>query len=575
MSTTADTPASPQRPWPRWAQAAVLVLSLVALNAALQSGYIRLDLTADSRYTLSEVTHTTLDSLAARPASELTIRLYTGGDFPPTVARFQSAVATHLDELQAYAGSNVRVLTLDPAQDKVARKLLDDRGIEPTSIRVADGELARREVLFYPYAQLTYGSQEAWIDLLKGTAAERDIRLLLSAEAELEYKFTAAIRRLVLTTQPTIGILSGHGEYAPAQMPELMGELQRHYRLAQVDLKLVPALLPTVGGPKVPAARLDALIVPQPDTPLSEAEKFKLDQYLLHGGRILWLIDQERLSERDLIQQGSTLTSLRQTNLDDFFFRYGVKVNYDLVQDALCGRIDAIRSVGGRDQTTQEQWLYFPLVRTFPVHPVTKNLDAVLLRFASTLDTTALSGVIKRPILFASVLSRPVNGTLMIEFNRTLTQPPPPEVFRGKGGRMLGVSLEGRFRSLFAGRELPEGIAAATPRVDSSVAEGRMIIFGDGALALGNHSRAGGVGLPADNETLLLNSLDWLGGDRALLDIRARDVKLRTLDRKKVLGSEALWRSLALGLPLLGLAILGAALAAIRRRRFGRPAPKR
>ena len=567
-------PAAPARPLPRWAIGLGAVAALVLLNVALQATYFRLDLTADGRYTLSPVTRQTLDSIRGQ-VGPVTLRLYTEGELPPTVRRFQQAVRTHADELQAYAGAALRVVVADPATDTAARRRLAQRGLMPLPIRVSEGELARREVLFYPYVQVQYGAAEAWIDLMKGTAAERDLALLLKAEAELEYKFTAAIRRLVVARQPTVGILQGHGEYTPQQMPELMGLLQPHYRLATVDLARVPALLPATDTTPGPAARLDALLIAQPDTRVPEAHKYLIDQFLLRGGRILWLIDNQRIPEADLIERGTALTSLRQTELDDLFFRYGVKVNYDLVQDALCGYIDAIRTVGGRDVTSQERWLYFPLVRSFAPHPVTKNLDAVLLRFASSLDTLPVPGVRVQPILAASALSRPQSGTLMIDFVRTLTVPPPAEVFRGRGGRLLGLSLEGPMPSLFAGRERPADVPAgpqAPPRLDSAQAPARQVILADGALALGNHSRAGGRGLPADNGTLLLNALDWLGGDHALLDIRAREVSLRTLDRRRVLGHEALYRALNLALPVLLLLGVGLLRAWQRRRRYGQPA---
>ncbi len=581
-ATNAPT-AAPQQPAqrpapPRWLLALGVAAAAVVLNLATQASYFRIDLTADGRYTLSPVTRQSIDSISGR-VGPLTLRLYTEGELPPTIRRFQQAVRTHAEELQAYAGSAIRVVNVDPATDTAARRTLAERGLQPLPIRVSEGELARREVLFYPYVQVEYGGRDTWIDLMKGTAAERDLALLLRAEADLEYKFTAAVRRLVMARQPLVGILQGHGEYTPKQTPELIATLQPHYRLATLDLDRVGALLPAAATRPVDSAttgaRIDVLLVPQPDTRVPEAHKYIIDQYLLRGGRILWLMDNERIPEIDLTERGTALTSLRQTELDDLFFKYGVKVNYDLVQDALCGRIDAIRTVQGRDVTSQEPWLYFPLVRRFPEHPVTKNLDAVLLRFASSLDTLPVPGVQAQPLLVASPMSRPVNGTLLIDFARTLTQPPPPEVFRGRGGRLLGLSLQGRFPSLFAGRERPEGLQPATtlpPRLDSAQAEGRQVILADGAMALGNHSRVGPRALPADNGTLILNALDWLGGDAALLDIRAREVTLRTLDRRRVLGHEAWIRTLCLGLPLLLLLVFGVLYQAQRRRRHGRPA---
>lgn len=546
-----------------WVRLGLLAAIVAGLNLLGAEYFWRWDLTAEKRFTLSPVTLQTLDSLR----QPVLVRVYTEGDYPPTVKRFQQALRTTLAELKAYAGSTLRIQYIDPREDTIARRRFAVMGLMPLPIRTAQNELQRSEAYLYPFATVTYGSQEEVIDLLKGTLAEKNLDILLRAEQELEYKFTGSLRRLVLQKKYRVGLLTGHREYNRSQIPYFLREAEPFYQLQDVNLRSGKPLLPATDDSKgTEAYRLNALLVPQPDLPFTEREKYAIDQYLMRGGNILWLLDQQRVDEITLEQKGATLTQPRQLNLDDQFFKYGFKLNYDLVQDALCGYIDVIRTVNGRDITGQEKWIYFPLLRNNSVreqtpHPITKNIDAVLMRYAATIDTLATPGITKTVLLRSSALSRPQQGSVLIDLSRTILNPPPPQALRGKGGQIMGMALTGNFKSVFAGRDVPTDADAPQlpilPFQAQSGGKGRMVVLADGALVLGNHSKAGNPGLPVDNKTLLLNSIDWLIGDAALTDIRARDVALRTLDPEKVRGHELYWRLLNVAVPVALVVLYG------------------
>jgi gliding-associated putative ABC transporter substrate-binding component GldG len=559
-----------------WVRLSLLAAVVVGVNLLGAEYFWRWDLTAEKRYTLSPVTYQTLDSLQ----QPTLIRVYAEGDFPPTVKRFQQALHTTLAEMKAYAGSALRVQYVDPREDTAARRRFAVLGLQPLPIRTAQSELQRSEAYLYPFASVVYGGQEEVIDLLKGTLAEKNLEILLRAEQELEYKFTGSLRRLALHKKYTVGLLTGHKEYNRSQIPYFLQEAAPFYDLLDVNLRTGKPLLPAGDAVNVKDAyKLDALLVAQPDAPFTEREKFALDQYLMRGGNILWLLDQQRIDEMTLEQKGATLTAPRQLNLDDQFLKYGFKVNYDLVQDALCGYIDVIRTVNGRDITGQEKWIYFPLLRSLPSraqapHPITKNIDAVLMRYASTIDTLPVAGITKTVLLRSSALSRTQQGSILIDLGRTILNPPTPQSLRGKGGRIMGVALAGNFKSVFAGRDVPTDTDAPQPAplplVAQSNGKGRMVVLADGALVVGNHSKAGNPGLPVDNKTLLLNSIDWLIGDAALTDIRARDITLRTLDPEKVRGHELQWRLLNVALPVALVLLYGAVRWWWRRRKYAR-----
>ncbi len=564
-------PTPPTEPTPKpispWLKPAVLLIALVAANILGAEFFWRFDLTAEGRFSLSPVTLQTLDSLQA----PVTFRVYTEGDYPPTLKRFQGAVKTLLQEMKAYGGSTFQLQFINPQEDTAARRRFARMGLQPLPVRITQNEMQRSETYFYPFASIIYDNKEEVIDLIKGTTAEREVNLL-KGEQELEYKLTTSLRRLALKRRPTVGLLQGQKEYNRTQIPYFLQEASQFYGILPITLQpgiqLVPAGTPPTGG----VLPLDVLLVAQPDAPFSEPEKYILDQYLLRGGKILWLLDNQRIDDISLEQQGSTLTQPRSLNLDDLFFNYGLKVNYDLTQDALCGFIDAVRTENGRDRLSQERWLYFPLIRKLEPHPVTKNIDAVLLRYASTIDTLKRAGITHTPILRSSPYSRTLSGSILINFTQTLSNPPTPEMFRSPTGkplglRVLGASVEGRFRSVFAGRSIPDATSSTLPFLETGNGQGKMIIYADGALILGNHSRAGNPSLPVDNRLLLLNSIDWLIGDAALTDIRAREVQVRTLDAQRVLGHETSIRLINIALPLLLVVVFGAVRYYMRKRR--------
>lgn len=551
-----------------WLKAGLLAAGLIVLNAALSSTFFRLDLTEEGRYTLSDITKQSLDQLEG----DLAVYVYIEGDFPPTVQRFQEATRTLLEEMRAHAGAQLRYEFVDPTSREGLQEQFAELGLQPVPIRTSANELSQQEVLLYPVAELRYGGRSAWVDLLKG-GGNQNLGLLLGAEQQLEYQLISSIRRLSSQAQYTIGLLRGHSEVGIADLQFFLQEAAKLYQFAEVDLSQGQAIAPPGYPMPDSTPRLDVLLIAQPDTAFTEREKYELDQYLMRGGHILLLMDQMRVDILTLTQTGRTLTEPRSLNLDDWLFKLGFKVNYNLVQDAECGFIDAVRTIQGRDMIQPQKWIYFPLVRGFAPHPITRNVDNVLMRFASTIDTLSRPGINQEVLFTSSYFSRQLPGQQVLDFNETLQNyPPPREVLEGRGEQIMGLGVWGVLPSVFAGRQAPTDeraqMAPRAPFLEQSTGEGRMVVFTDGALILGNHSRVGTRGIPVDNATLLLNSIDWLIGDAALTQIRAREVRIRSLSRAKVLGNEGLIRWLMIALPVVLVVVFGFVRHRLRQRRY-------
>lgn len=554
----------------------LLAIALLMLNLLLQDSFVRLDMTAEKRFTLAGVTKDVLDSLQS-PAE---IEVFFVGDYPPTVQRLQQATETHLAELQARARKNIRITHTNPAEAPAARAAFDSLGLYPAEVVVRTNELEESRKVYYPILRVSYQGRSRYVDLLEGTSARGgDLDQLRQAEAQIEYKLTRALREVVARRQPIVGLYTAPGSYTPKAMPYFVRALQPHYQVATLDLRRGPVLVPPgYRDEKLEGALpVDVLVVAQPDSAFSEREKYTLDQYLMRGGSILWVMDQLRVSEVDLNEAGRTLTELRRLNLDDFFFKQGIKLNYDLLFDLNCGYIDAVTEVNGRPQLQPQRWVYFPVIQAFRPHPITQHLGAVILRFASTLDTLPNPDLKKTVLFTSSAYSKSMKGPLVVDFNELIRYRPTPlemQQFAASGLHVLAVLVEGNFQSLFTSRRPPvDSLAYTAPAGEfrpQSQGRGREIIFSDGSLVLGNHSRQGDPGLVLDNGTLLLNSLDYLLGEEAMLQIRTREVAFRTLDRTRVLGREGLIRAINLVLPLVLVLALGLLRWQLRRQRYRR-----
>ena len=568
---------------------------LFILNLFLSGYFVRLDLTKEKRYTLSELTQNTADSLNGI----LTVKIYLEGDFHPMIKRYRDAIKTTLLEMKARSGKYLHYQFIDPSKDKELQKSLVQRGVRPVPVRYKGNNNEISEKWIFPAAVITYQGKEQLIDLLQSDCAvnqkgvECDYQ---KAESEIEYKLVSNIRKLFRVRKPIIGFLQGHGEYRADQMQEWIAELRKFYEVVAVNSKDGEPIPPSKRNyatsiqDRVDGEGIDVLVIAQPDSALTEREKYIIDQFIMLGGRVLWMFDQTRVDEKDFqTELAATLTESRRLNLDDMTQKYGFKVNYDLIQDDIAGVKAVTTSMDGKTRIIPMKWTYFPMIFNFPtdkdnnkellVHPVARSINAVLTRYASSVQTLKNDGVQIRTIMTSSEFSRSQSNPFMIELDQTISRPPPKKIYEGKGYQPLAVSLEGNFSSVFAGRTLPKnetspkdstekGKPIKSHFFDKSTVPTRMIVIGDGAIALANHEpRLGGLQMPADNKPFLMNCLEWLINDDSYTEMRAKRAPIYALSGKKVQGNENVIRIVNIVLPVLLSFGLGICLFLIRKRR--------
>lgn len=577
----------------------IIIGVIIFVNLIGTSFFARLDLTKEKRYSFTELTSESLDNLP----TDLYAEVYLEGDFPAQIRRYQEVLRTTLIEYQQMSQQDFNFEFVNPSDNPGLKQDLAQRGISPIPIRVKKGEFEQKEQLMFPVVILRAGEREQYIDLFKGCAfPNREINFP-KAEAELEYKLTSALRSLTRTRQGLIAVLQGQGEHemrpeitwerqptgdsvprvrrVVTEMSEMLSALDNSYTVAALDLAGVP------DGSISPS--IDLLMVLQPTQPFSERTKYEIDQYLMRGGNILWVMDQQ-VVDLDLFEKRSTLTELYDLNLDDMFMHYGFKVNYDLVQDLSCEPTEVFNPA--TKQFSEVPWIFHPRPNLLPDHPVNRNVDAILLRYASSIDTFPQPDVRKSVFIQSSPFSRTVQGKQFIDLNSYLQNPPPEGLFN-KGNTIMGLMMEGHFKSLFSGRSAPvdsinpepptavflersdlaEEMARRLAEVDATMPEqlvqeyidrvssptGRhMAVISEGEFVLPKSFRGKRQFLPYDNKTQLLNVVDYLMGDQALTELRSKDVQDRPLDRAKVKGKVGLYQMLNLVLPILLVLAFGA-----------------
>lgn len=527
-------------------QAAMLVAILIVVNLLASGFFFRLDLTQEKRYSLSDYSHNTLDSLNRY----LSVKVYLEGEFPPRIQRFKQAVKDMLTEMKVYGGTLIQYEFIDPSGNDELMQSFVDKGIAPITLNIRNSQTSEGRQYIFPVAVFSYDGREEMVDLFKGsvdyTSGEPSP---LKAEANLEYKLIHAIKRLTQGSKKVVGVLRGHGEIGEEKTREWMRELANLYIPVEVNVQKGEAISPSIS----------VLIVLQPDSAFTEREKYEIDQYLMRGGKILWLLDQQDVN---LHYQAETLSRLRQLNLDDLFMKYGFKVNYDLVSDLNCSTIELVIPNPNAPPTfSSQRWIYYPLLTQLADHPITRNLSAVKLRYASSIDTFSTPELRFVPLLVSSPYSRVQSGNVFVDLNQSIRNPPRPEELRGKGNRVMALLAEGQFHSLFEGREVPvDALAQQMPTAKflrRNVSDTRMIVVGDGQVAVGEDVRGKIDFMAFDNKAFLLNCLDFLLGGESLIHIRAKDIQYHSLDLKKVKGNEWNIRLINLVLPVLVILFWG------------------
>lgn len=555
----------------------IICVAILLLISVLSSYFFaRFDLTADKRYSLSKPTRLMLANLD----DEVYFKVYLDGELPAGFKRLQNSVREMLDEFRAYGGENIQYEFIDPsenpneqARQRIFRELYQ-KGLDPTNLQIREKDGGMSQKLIFPGILVSYQGRDVAVNILKKhVTATADANLQTSIQS-LEYDLTFAINQLLTPTAPIIGFVRGHGELQPQQMDDMSYTLSKFYNLRQVDADAEILKTDSLGQL---AYRL--LVVAQPVAEFKEADKFLIDQYIMAGGRVLWLIDNTTASIDSLSHGRNEIATAIDLNLDDQLFNYGIRLNNNLIQDMQCAVIPVNTAlVGQSPQFTPAPWVFSPIVMPTAGHPLTKNLDMIRIDFASSVDTVGLDANVSKTVLLATsgnsrTVSLPTQVDLSIISNKL-----EPEVFN-KSSLAVAVLLEGQFRSAFANRPLNvEGFSRQQFRQQSEPT--RMIVVSDGDI-IRNQFRQNGDQLEPlplgydrytrqtfGNKEFLLNAVNYLCGFDELMESRSKEFKLRMLDKAKVQEQRTLWQVSNVILPVVLVVFFGLIFNYLRKRRF-------
>ena len=540
------------------------LMLLVILNQLAGRFPLRWDLTEERRFSIQAPTKDLLRNLE----DQVFIDVYLDGALPAGFARLRKSIEETLDEFKVYAGDNLQYKFVDPstAASGASRNQfyasLAEKGIQPSNvIDTREGE--RTEKLVFPGAVVAQGTREKGVLLLKGNkGAGPDQQLNQSIEG-LEYELASAIRGLSSSNEQRIGLVKGHGELGDQDITDLTSSLSSQYRLGNVNLSIYQDLI-----------GYDALLVLKPTQAYSEVEKYNLDQFIMQGGKALFFIDALHL-DMDSIRGEGTYAFPYQTNLDNLLFRYGVRINKDLVVDRFGQRYPVVVGTMGNQPNLQWMpWPFYPLLNHKGDHPIVRNLDAVSSRMVSSIDTVKAEGVRKIPLLFSSQYSLSAEYPVKVSLN-DLRKDFNPETFN-QGPIPLAYLLEGRFTSLYKNRLTPEGVLSQN-RLDEGNSSILVVADGDMMTSQINPKTDRPMPMGFDlasqqeafaNRDFLMNAVAYLLNEDGIINARNKEVKIRPLDTVRIANSKLQWQVFNLVTPLVILIIYGIVRHLIRKRKY-------
>lgn len=551
-----------------------LVIGIAALNFLSSIYSFRIDLTEDKRYTIQSVTKDILNSID----DLVFIRVYLDGELPTGFVRMKRALDETLGEFKVITGKRIRYEFVNPYKQSQPKNLekyfrqLYEKGLQPTNVHVKDKDGGMTQRIIIPGCIVSYKGKEVAVNLLRnnpGLSGDENINLSIQ---NFEYALADAISRVTNDSRQSIAFIQGHGEFDEFETGDIERELSLYYNVQRVQINGDPdALKP-----------YKTIIIAGPGKVFPEADKLVIDQFIMSGGRTLWFIDPVQISIDSLSAGASTLAFVNQHNLDDMLFRYGVRLNPMLIQDLQCAVIPVNASQAGQEpRFVPAPWLYYPLLVPPSTNPITKGLNLVLSKFASPLDTVGLNPEVKKEfLLYSSPESKLIKVPALVSLN---------QVSKGISryeftvrNIPVAVELKGQFTSNFRNRPLGSIMPNHHISFRDKSEFTKMIVVADADIIRNDIQRRpnGAYVIPLGydrftqqtfgNKELVVNMVKYLCDDNGLLNLRNRDVKLRLLDRKKVVQERTTWQLVNMIIPSLLLILLGISWHYVRKRRYTR-----
>lgn len=534
----------------KWLVFVVAVLGLVVLNLVGQYFYHRFDFTKDKRFTLTEKTK----EILLKNKKPITITVFLDGELPPAFKRLQASVKDLLADYKAFSGAEIKVIFDDPlanlngVEQNERINNLYQNGIEATNLSVKT-ESGLTQKLVFPMAMIESNGKQLPVKLFQNLQAGGNYEENINRSIEnLEYIFTSSIKKVINGTNPRIGFTEANGELSDLQLYDAIHTLSNSYEVGRVNLNTIN---------QAGLDKLKLLIIAKPKIPFNETEKYKINYFVLNGGRVVWSLDQVSADLDSLKGNSGQMVFNNALNLDDMLFMYGARINYNVIADANCAEIP-VATGGGAGQIQLAPWLYYPILQPDTVSALVKNLDGIKAEFPSTVDTIGVKNVRKTYILKTSSFNKVFNVPKLFSLQMVAEQP-DPKSFLNKP-QNAAVLLEGSFVSVFAGRPLPKGIDQPYTNKNNS-APTKMVVIGDGDIFKNQVLVKDDSPLPLGfdrytqktfgNKAFLLNIADYLTDENNLIALRNKEVKIRLLDKAKIKLEKTTWQFVNIVAPLL------------------------
>lgn len=534
------------------------VVVLILLNVIGSFVFTRIDLTEDKRYSLSDLTVEQSENLE----DIVFVRIYLEGDLPADYKRLRDATKELLDEYRAYSGDNLQYEFIDPSEnpdqkerEKIYKKLVKE-GIQPSTLSKQSIDAAEEKIIF-PGAIVSYGSQTAAWQILKSQMGVPEPVMINNSIQQLEYELAHVIRTVSTPTKKRIAFIEGHGELSDLQVADITKSLNEQYLVDRVKI-----------DEQLTALRVYNLaIIAGPDSSFSEKDKFIIDQFLMKGGKLMWLYEPIDINLDSLKTQPTTMALPRDLNLDDQLFRYGVRVNRNLIMDLQCLPLPIVTGqVGNTPRQELRPWYYFPLIIPQSKHPIVKNLDGIKTEFVSNIDVVGKNKAINKTVLLtSSQYTKLATTPNRVSFNILRNKPDKRQY--NVGPEAIAVLLEGTFQSNFKNRITSQiadngGIAfreesyptAQIVISDADIIRNRVDLEKKQYFILGHDRYTRRI---YANKDFIMNCVNYLLDDSGLLEVRSKEFKMRLLDRPRIEKEKMKWQIANVVFPVLLILLYG------------------
>ena len=553
----------------------IILVAILLINYLASVFHERIDLTNEKRFTISTPVKKILNNIDQKMEIDIFLR----GDIPAGFKKLSLSAQDLLQEFKEYSNGNIhyKIISADekmPGTERTYADTLSSLGIVPINLKVQLKEGEQSQYI-YPAAIVNYQNKLQPVNLYSGSNTFITAPELNSAEALLEFNFANAIAKITENKKPMVAYAVGNGEPTGPNIYDLVENvLKKNYNLFMMDLEKEPVIPDT----------FKLLMIVKPTLEFTDAEKLKIDQYVMHGGKLLCFIDRLNAEADSLQMKNEVIAYDRNLNLQDLFFKYGVRINPDLLMDLQCDFLPF--SVNGKDQFEFLHWNYFPLFESKQNSMINKNLGLVEGKFVNTIDTVSAPGIRKTILLSSSANSRTIETPALISGAENRNA--PVDAAFNKKDLIAGVLLEGKFTSLYKNRvsrdEMDSLSFYGTPFQTANIKDNKMIIVSDGDIVLnglykgqllpmGVNSYTVGTQYEYQfaNRQFVENCLEYLVNNEGLSEAKSKDYKLRLLDPKKTSQQRGFWEMLNLLLPVFLMVIFGSIYQWTRKRRYTKP----